>query len=275
MRLLTQAQVERRPDDLVVRQSRWTAAASATAFAGIAAGVAAAVQLGWLPGFFWVSAVILGLIALLPLGQLRAALRSSNWTVIARGDVLFVKLRSYLNHHFDADDEVVLELTASDVGAARERVQQMQSTLGDGTVRWTQVDVEFDLDGDTTDIADALEAERHRRPPHRAVSSHSRHRPVSMPAEGTIRIAWRGRQDRLTPAASSLLDRLGPAVPTDVTDEDRRPDTLSGDEVDALVLDLAESGATIDAVKLLRERYGYGLAEAKQFVDGLLRDEAA
>jgi hypothetical protein len=44
-------------------------------------------------------------------------------------------------------------------------------------------------------------------------------------------------------------------------------------QVESDILELARAGRTIDAVKLTRERYGYDLAQAKQFVDEL-RGEA-
>jgi hypothetical protein len=45
--------------------------------------------------------------------------------------------------------------------------------------------------------------------------------------------------------------------------------TPAGQQVESQILDLALAGKKIDAIKLARERYGYGLAEAKAFVEGL------
>jgi hypothetical protein len=43
------------------------------------------------------------------------------------------------------------------------------------------------------------------------------------------------------------------------------------DAIDNQIQELAMSGRTIDAIRLARTRYGYDLAEAKAFVDGLLQ----
>ena len=46
--------------------------------------------------------------------------------------------------------------------------------------------------------------------------------------------------------------------------------TASADHhTDSTILELAMTGKKIEAIKLARARYGYGLAEAKAFVDGL------
>ncbi len=44
---------------------------------------------------------------------------------------------------------------------------------------------------------------------------------------------------------------------------------LSDDEIDQLILDRVENGDTLGAVKLLHEKRGYTLYDAKKFVDGL------
>lgn len=270
MQLLQERQVEPRPGDLVFRQSRRHAGATAGAFGGIAGAIAGAIAAGWLPGFFWISVAIIGLVTLLAFGQFRAALRSSNWIVIARADQLLVKFRSYQNHHFDPDVPTVIAIDHRELAAARIRRQKMETSIGDGTTKWTQIDVELRFVNEHTDeLVRAIGEERRRTPPPRIVTSYSRHAPVSLPRPDVVRIACRGRSDRVVPGAEVLLAHLPPSVATDTVEVDRSTDHLSDDAIDALVLDLAESGAVLDAVKLLRERYGYDLTEAKQFVDQL------
>lgn len=270
MQLLQERQVEPRPGDLVFRQSRRHAGATAAAFGGIAGAIAGAIAAGWLPGLFWFSVAIIGFVALLALGQFRAALRPSNWIVIARDDQVLVKFRSYQNHHFDPDVPTVMAIDHRELAAARVRRQQMETSMGDGTTKWTQVDVELRFVNEHTDeLVRSIDEERRRTAPPGIVTSYSRHAPVSLPRPDVLRIAWRGRSDRVAPDAEMLLAHLPPSVATDAVEVDRTTDHLSDDAIDALVLDLAESGAVLDAVRILRERYGYDLTEAKQFVDQL------
>jgi ribosomal protein L7/L12 len=130
---------------------------------------------------------------------------------------------------------------------------------------------------DTQGLVTALEQERKQEPvPRRFLgmssSSRANHYPVSVPEPGIIRIAWRGStmEDHVSPAAERAIGLLGAAgVPIHQAALTERADwaQLDGPELDALVRTLARSGNSIEAAKLLCQRRGLTLTEAKRQVE--------
>jgi ribosomal protein L7/L12 len=66
--------------------------------------------------------------------------------------------------------------------------------------------------------------------------------------------------------SKAFVDRLGGHAPRDVADI-VGPDDLDEDDLDRNVRMLLDQGKVVHAVKLVREATGWGLADAKRFVD--------
>ena len=77
----------------------------------------------------------------------------------------------------------------------------------------------------------------------------------------------------VVPSADVLLDGLRPhtriAIPLDVSQDYAHLDTLSRDEQEKRLRDLAATGQTIAAIQIARTLYSYDLAQARAFVEGL------
>ena len=86
-----------------------------------------------------------------------------------------------------------------------------------------------------------------------------------------LRIIWRGRSTRLTPSIDDILQRLGSTVSLTSTEtEDKQPENMSDEQLDQYIIELCESGDIFWATSILKRRYGYSTAEAKNFIDELI-----
>jgi len=107
------------------------------------------------------------------------------------------------------------------------------------------------------------------------VSSKVQHYPVSVPDEKTIRILWRSPSSHVVPSVRKLVELLERQQVTIKTMERQVCDytkSASSDckESEAKILELAERGKIIPAVRLAEKLYGYNTTEAEEFVEGLL-----
>ena len=226
---------------------------------------------------FLIFAVPCLFVVLLQLGTIRAGLLLSNWVVRASADGLYIKFRSHLNHHFPPEDEIVVFFPYAEIDSVnktREKLEVM-ATNGTQTQYWTYLDVHL-KDLDTEGIAEAIKEEARRKAPKRGiVSGRAKHSPVRVAGPRLLRIPWLSHQGRVRPGIRKALDFLATkiAIGSELRLDRGRLHDLDEEKLDALILELAETGQTMAAVKLVRRRYGYGLTEAKQFVDELVGKE--
>jgi hypothetical protein len=274
---LADAPVDRR--DRVFRYSKLRAAAGALVLGGIALG---AILFGWLKDFwlaYYIAAVIV--IYLLILHRLLTArFRQTNWLVRMTDNGLFVKFRSYLNYRFPDEDLIAVFIPYSEIRSAKltkerqELPDHHQANRKASTVRKRRF-IELELAGNSDSLADALGAESKRVFAKRnqggaAVSARYQHLPVRLSSPTSLRIEW-----GVVPGPQSFLDALTRHTlvqpPTDTSKNFADLEGLGRKEQEARLLELAESGDAISAVALARQLYSYGLTEAKQFVDSLIR----
>ncbi len=105
------------------------------------------------------------------------------------------------------------------------------------------------------------------------ISTRITHFPVSLPSANRIRIAWRGGLGNwISPSLTHVLHRLAgqTKVAEPIHQQQQDWSKLTEAELDALIFDLAQSGSTLDAVKILTLRRGYSLTAAHAFVDELI-----
>ena len=146
--------------------------------------------------------------------------------------------------------------------------------------RWTQHSLEIRLrEPIPGEIVDALDAQRRRQPPAVGVVRKKSYypSPVTNPDGRTLRILWQGRYDMVKPSIDAAVQTLSQYVAqhTEELLDRSKPEEMSAGEFDNLVLNLCESGAKIDAVKLLKRHRGFTTTSAKQFVDELTNCSSA
>jgi hypothetical protein len=279
MQLMRLADVPLDQRDRVFCYSRFRAVTGALILVAIALG---ALVFGWLKNVwlaYYVAAVVA--ICLLIFQKLvTARFRSSNWLIRMTDHGLFVKFRSYLNHHFSDQDPTVVFLPHSEIRSVKlvkehQDLPDRDDTNQSTTITRTRRIIDLELAGDSTQLAQALAKERERvfaKPTHGAgrTSSRYQHFPVRLASPMLLRIEW-----GVVPGAQTFLDSLTRHTLVRDNEETSRDfvnfDGLSREEQEARLLELAESGDMIGAVGMARKLYAYDLAAAKHFVEDLAR----
>jgi len=258
--------------------------ARAAAFSLIAFGAAAALLwLGWSRrsglAVYLAVAIVLGMLVMRRF--ILARFRPSNWLMRLSDGGLFVQFRSYLNHHFPADDLTVVLIPYSAVRSARRVMERRDIPYRDPdwyravrVTRQTRRLVELELAEDSSPLAKPLEAEVARKPPterrwYGTSGTKYNHAPVWLASPGFLDIEW-----GVAPGADSFLEALRPhakiEAPVEVTFDYTRLKGLSREEQERRVAELAASGQIIAAVYLARRLFAYDLPQARGFVDSLL-----
>ena len=203
-----------------------------------------------------------------------ARFRPSNWLVRVAEHGLFIKYRSYLNHHLAEGDSTVIYVPFREMKLTRivRESQALPDPDTKGATRRRRTLVEIDLKNDAPAVREALVAERMTAPPkvgrwYGWSAGKYRHYPVVMPTARTISLDW-----AVVPRVSEFLRIM--AVHTPVASAKRVRDytvlaQVGKDEQESHLVELIESGYVIEAIRLARRLYGYDLTEAKSFVDGL------
>jgi hypothetical protein len=279
MQLMRLADVPLDRRDRVFYYSRFRAAAGVIILTAIGLG---SLMLGWLKNvwlLYYVAAVVA--ICLLIFHKLfTARFRSSNWLIRMTDHGLYVKFRSYLNHHFSDRDPTVVFLPDSEIRSVklvkeRQELPDRDDTNQSTTIIRTRRIIDLELAGDSTQLAEALAKERERvfaKPTHGAgrTSSRYQHFPVRLASPMLLRIEW-----GVVPSAQTLLDALTRHTlvrHAETTSKDFvNFDGLSREEQEARLIELAESGDMIGAVGMARKLYSYDLATAKAFVESLIQ----
>jgi len=189
-------------------------------------------------------------------------------------DGLYIKFRSYLNHHFPANDRTVFHIPFRAMRTTRHvrETQEVPDPDGRGTVTRRRTIVEIELKEIALHIEQALADERRADPPKQerwygSTSGKYRHHPVRMATPQTVAIEWGVR-----PGVANFLSAMAvhtPVESAEVTRDYTVLGSLQREEQESRLLELAENGQLLDAVRLARLIYGYDLSEAKRFVEGL------
>jgi hypothetical protein len=278
MRLLRLQDVEMGSNDRVFRHSRLRALVVWLAgFAAVSALFFRAFTAKWLPGYFFGSFLLLFLLLMLKL--LTARFHPSNWLARMNDMGIYIQYRSYLNYQLPDDPSVVF-LSLGEIASARlvkERVDKPDSMKPGATETQYLRYVELELSGDTAPLADALQTERGEPAPlekHWYGSSSTLYQdyPVTLIAPASIRIHW-----DVVPGAHNFLETLRPYTVIADTVSLRQDFThlksLSREDQQKQLRELAARGQTITAIYTARKLYGGSLGEAKQMVDSLLENK--
>jgi hypothetical protein len=279
MRLLTPEEMPNMQQGTLCRQSRLMVVLVSALMGAMIIGLP--VFLLWhatLP--WWIKLAgtgIAGLIARWLIGNVLKSCRRSNWLMRIAPDGLWINIRSYQNHELPPGRTIV-HLPYDEIDQVCEHVWKRTERSSDGTTMWTDRYLDVRL---VAPVAEELRAEiaderrRHVPSSHLGgmVKSRSRsgHVPVTVFGDHTIRLAWRGRFDWISPSLRLVLRELEGRVTVGVaTNSDlSNSKELTSEEVDSLMLQLVESGDKLGAVKLLTDRRGYNTTEAHRFVEEL------
>jgi hypothetical protein len=281
MQLMRLADAPMDPHDRVYYYSRLRAVVGATLLATVAIG---AFAFAWIKGawpMYYIAAVV-ALCLLLYQRLIFGRFRSSNWLLRMTDHGLYVKFRSYLNHHFAAEDLTVVFLPYSEMRSARmvkERQESPDRDQHSAMTRTTRRTLELELSSNSTDFALALAAERERvfgKIPYgnRRISSRYHHFPVRLVSRALLRIEW-----GVVPGSQKILGALTRHTlvqsAAEATKNYTNLDQLSRQEQETRLVELAESGDMIGAIAIARRLYSYDLTAAKQFVEGLISKQSA
>jgi hypothetical protein len=279
MQLMHLADVPLDPCDRVFYYSRFRAIAGAMSFCAIAIGL---LVLGWVKNAwlaYYVAAVIA--ICLLIFQRLvTARFLSSNWLMRMTDHGLFVKFRSYLNHHFSNQDPTVLFLPYSEVRSARlvkERRELPDLDDGSGltnTIKTRRL-IELELAGDSTELSEALADERKRvfnKPIRGSAKMRYHHLPVRLASATLLTIEW-----SVVPRVEKFLDALTRHTLVQSVHKSSKDfvdlQSLSPADQESRLRELAEAGDMIEAVAIARQLYSYDLTTAKAFLESLIEKQ--
>ena len=271
--LVREAEVPATPDSATFAYSRAAAAVVAGSILLGAAGLLAIGRIYDNPFALYIAVLLLAFLWIYQTLVI-ARFRATNWLVRLTERGVYVKFRSYLNHHFPTDDRTVIYIPYRAMRTVRRvrETQEVPDTDGRGTVTRRRTIVEIELREIALQIEQALAAERRAEAPkvshwYGSSTGKYRHHPVRMATPQTLAIEWGVR-----PGVARFLSAV--ALHTQVESaEVTRDYTVLGNleraEQESRLLELAENGQLLDAVRLARLIYGYDLPEARRFVEGL------
>jgi len=227
--------------------------------------------------FLWPMGAIVLLFAFLFFTLFKKTRGPANWLLrLTPAGQVTVKFRSYANAHFPPEDIVAFTLEPREIRWARPSGQQIITLTDEGTQSTHRRHLELAVDeAIARQIDEYIRLERSRQAPEtgRLVKSRSKmiDYPVSVVDGQIIRITWRGESACVTPKLQRALDLLAKHVKVEPSPPQSVHDFTSAtrDDAEDKILDLAEAGNQLAAIRLARKVYKCSLTEAKQLVDGL------
>jgi hypothetical protein len=279
MRLLGLGDVEVGPNDHVYSHSRARALLiAATALFAAIALIAYPFAGGWKPGLYFAAVIVL--LFVLMIRFVTSRFRPSNWLVRMNDVGVFIHFRSYLNYHLPADDLTVVFITWPEIRSARlvrarTKVSSEQGGVATQMLRY----VELELAAPLGPLEEALHAELVERGPKekRCYGSSStlyQDYPVRMPAPPFLQVQW-----SVLPRVQNFLEALRPrttiAEPLLSRQDFTALRSLSQEEQNKCLRELAHKGETIVAIHTAQKLYGCGLNKAKDLVERMRNQSGA
>ncbi|MEX2169724.1 MAG: hypothetical protein WD851_10465 [Pirellulales bacterium] len=261
----------------ICRQSSAAKLALLLIVAAIPCGLTVAWWAGHFPTLLFVPiGGLMALIVPLLIGDWRATLEPTNWILRIGDRHLLLNLRTYSNRRFE-DALTVVRIEYPEIDAVRKHVAKHAAPGSDNEERWSEksLDLVFKT-AVPKEVVAALREENRRKNPGRrflgiTVSGGEKRSPVTIPAANVLRVSWTGKHSWVTPRLGRVLSMLDGFVAVGEETREDQTDwrTMSDLQFDELVLDMVQRGDRMTAGKLLQERRGYSLTQAKQFVDEL------
>ena len=234
-------------------------------------------------GFIWIFCIVIVLTCVLAglvfLFSALAAMKTSNWTLRAAPEGIYLKLRNYSDHRLNTADPIVAFIPKREIRALK-FVGQKTRMVADADVpednqTYKEESLEIALYGeDLSLIKTALEEERTRKGPTRIKGVTARAKGAALrlfPESGVIRVDWKTRKTRLTPSVKTAMAVLDGLYQTETEEmpEEAPLLTLSKDEQEDRLREMVRRGDAIGATALVRETHGLTLTQAHQYLKSL------
>ena len=273
IRVMPDAEVPEASARGTFRYSRGSAALVAGLMLGGGAGLIAVGRVQGNPFAYYIAALVFVFLWIYQ-AMVLARFRPTNWLVRVTDRGLYIKFRSYLNHHFPEGDPTVVYIPFREMRQTRvvRELQEVLDTDGSGTTTRRRTVVEIELKDDAPAIEQALSAERRAEAPKAGQgfgigAGKYRHYPVRMATPRIVALEWGVR-----PRAAEFLSVMAVHTPVQAAEITRDYTALGAvqqHEQESRLLELTENGQMLDAVRLARSLYGYDLTQATRFIEGL------
>lgn len=271
---------------LICRQSRLGGVVSALVLGGILVAIPA---FTWYHRTHWLIWTISGAFAALVVPMIvsdaAARFRRTNWLLWLDPDGVWINLRSYQTGH-DSDPPTVVRLRYDEIASAGKHLETytLPGPRQGRTVQHRDHSLDLRLkEADVQPLRAALVQERNHPGKGRTypggitVTTRASLFPVSVPADGLVRVLWRSGQGHFAaPRLAAVLRELEcRGVPIGEPTRLDRPrwDTLPEAELEQMLRHLAGSTGGLAAVSLLRERRGLSTTEARRYVGALAGEQ--
>ncbi len=218
----------------------------------------------WFAGVLFISSLIV-------LSVAKARFRPSNWVIKYSPDWVTIKFRSYLNSHFSKNDIQAFGFSPHEIEWVRIIKETLITSSSDSNVHQFLKHLDLKLkDSDLSLLDNYLKEERQRKYPVRGKKIKYHDYPISLKADGVIRIQFNG----LKPGADILINLLSSFVTVRETVKEKTDFTsvnkLSKAEQENKIIQLLERGRKMQAVKVAKDVYNMKTTKAKQFVEELI-----
>lgn len=273
MKLLSLHQSPTRQQAMFFRHSWFGAAVVLIAVLGVAAAMIKGYTSGKVPLVALLAVGLGGVLAvLLTTSMLRRAFQPTNWLFALGPDRLWIKYRSYLKSHFPAEDFQIVEFRYDEiesVGLIR-RVEKVPGQKGRTTTKFSRHLEIVAHHPFGVELSEALQLERSKKDSTASrIKSQSAHYPVQLKDDKTLRMCVTDiRPGQKTALGELKIHRIAVVAEKRESDDFTKP-LKDKQEMEGRIVALVEKGDTVSAVHLVRQHYGMGLTEAKQFIDEL------
>lgn len=208
--------------------------------------------------------------------SIRKKLSAANWLVCVKNDCLIIKFRSLMNDHFPDSDPVIVMIPFCEINWVRV-CKEVRTTwnLKGGKVKTklNYLELKVKSSVNMSDMRENTHAELIRKAPVKKTGfvksrTKTQHVPIQIKEPDMIRIEWSVKPG-IKKALQLLSFYISIDLPIEVENDFTSLRKLSKTEQETKIVELAESGQTINAIKEARRLYGLDLNEAKRFIADL------
>ena len=135
----------------------------------------------------------------------------SNWLLRTKGNLIYVKFRSFTNRHYPETDLQVIEINHAEIASVRVARIKLNYSSGVGEDGETNTETTLYLDitvnaPDLAELAELLTQERLRAPVGRIVKHRTFDVPVQLIEGNILRLQWRSAHSVVTPSMRHALN---------------------------------------------------------------------
>ena len=211
------------------------------------------------------------------IGSWRNRGKACNWVVALHPDGIWLNLRDSEYHEFEPGNTIVF-LPYGEIETARKHIHRYSTSDSDGNTSHKDVYLGLTLSCDTTELRNAIQAERKRPSAMREYfggfirigQKKIKRMPIELKPEGDkLHIKFSASNFGLSPRLSNVLAVLQKYVQIEGEEEqnDGRWQDLDDTKFDELFCQLIRDGHDIKASKLLRRKQNISISQARKFIE--------